>query len=116
MTDTATPEAAAETVEHEDGHAHASDLLYIKIALVLAVITGVEVAWPYIFDDGPVLMWPLLAMMLVKFVVIAGFFMHLRFDSKILTRIFYTGLALAVGVYLAALWTFTHGLNVFRGG
>jgi len=90
----------------EDAHEHASDLLYIKVAIGLAVLTGMEVAWPYIVDDGPILMFPLLIVMAIKFVIIAAFFMHLKFDSKVLTRVFYTGLFLAVGVYLIALTTF----------
>lgn len=108
MTDTTT----AEVDEHADGHDdHASDTLYIQIALGLAVLTGMEVAWPYIVDDGPILMWPLLIVMAIKFVIIAAFFMHLKFDSKILTRVFYSGLFLAVGVYIAALCTF----RIFQG-
>jgi cytochrome c oxidase subunit 4 len=104
MSDTAT---ATEVDEHADDHGdHASDTLYIQIALGLAVLTGMEVAWPYIVDDGPILMWPLLIVMAIKFVIIAAFFMHLKFDSKILTRVFYSGLFLAVGVYVAALCTF----------
>jgi cytochrome c oxidase subunit 4 len=49
--------------------------------------------------------------MAIKFVIIAAFFMHLKFDSKVLTRVFYTGLFLAVGVYIAALCTF----RIFQG-
>ena len=113
MSDTATTDAP-EVTEHEahDDHGdHASDTLYIQIALGLAFLTGLEVAWPYIIDDGPVLMWPLLVVMAIKFVIIAAFFMHLKFDSKVLTRVFYTGLLLAVGVYIAALTTF----RIFEG-
>jgi cytochrome c oxidase subunit 4 len=107
MTDTAIPAETVEVDEHADDHGgHASDTLYIQIALGLAVLTGMEVAWPYIVDDGPILMFPLLIVMAIKFVIIAAFFMHLKFDSKVLTRVFYTGLFLAVGVYLAALTTF----------
>jgi cytochrome c oxidase subunit 4 len=91
---------------HEGEAFSGHETLYIKIALLLAVLTGMEVAWPYIIDDGPVLMWPLLVMMAIKFVIIAAYFMHLKFDSVILTRIFYSGLFLAVGVYLVALITF----------
>ena len=105
MSDTATAEV--DEHDHADGHDdHASDTLYIQIALGLAVLTGMEIAWPYIVDDGPILMFPLLIVMAIKFVIIAAFFMHLKFDSKVLTRVFYTGLFLAVGVYLAALTTF----------
>lgn len=102
-------EAEAEAVAAHDDHA--SDTLYIQVALGLAVLTGMEVAWPYIVDDGPILMWPLLIVMAIKFVIIAAFFMHLKFDSKVLTRVFYSGLFLAVGVYVVALFTF----RIFEG-
>ena len=101
-------ERAHEDIEHEG---HASDLLYVQIAIVLAILTGMEVAWPYVTenvieDQGPILMWPLLTVMAIKFAMIAAFFMHLKFDNKILTRIFYSGLFLAVTVYVIALTTF----------
>lgn len=102
---TATVSDEAHDVEgHDDGHV--SDAKYIQIALILAVLTGMEVAWPFIVDDGPILLWPLLIIMVVKFGLIAAWFMHLRFDDKILTRVFYAGLALAVAVYVIALMTF----------
>lgn len=115
MSDTAAVEVDEHTAEHDDHAGHTSDTLYIQIAIGLAVLTAMEVAWPYVIDDGPVLMWPLLIVMAIKFVIIAAFFMHLKFDSKVLTRVFYTGLFLAVGVYVAALFTFTDGLNPFTG-
>jgi cytochrome c oxidase subunit IV len=33
-------------------------------------------------------------------------FMHLKFDSKIFSMMFYAGLVLAVGVYMVFLFTF----------
>ncbi|CAN5677386.1 MAG: cytochrome C oxidase subunit IV family protein [Iamia sp.] len=110
MTDAVATEPSTEADAHHepdaDHHEHASDFLYIKIAIFLAVLTGMEVAYPYIVEDGPGLMWPLLVMMAIKFFVIGSYFMHLKFDSKVLTRLFYTGLILAVGVYVIALLTF----------
>ena len=44
--------------------------------------------------------------MAVKFWLVAQFFMHLKFDAKIFGRLFWTGLLLAVSVYVAALATF----------
>ncbi len=115
MSDTAPAEVDEHVSSEHGADDHASDSLYIQVALGLAVLTAMEVAWPYIIDDGPVLMWPLLTVMVIKFIIIAAFFMHLKFDAKILTRVFYAGLGLAVAVYLGALWTFTHGLNIFNG-
>jgi hypothetical protein len=47
-----------------------------------------------------VLIWSLLAMSLVKFVMVCGWYMHLRFDNKMLTQIFIFSGLLAMGVFL----------------
>ena len=44
--------------------------------------------------------------MALKFGMVALHFMHLKCDSKVLTRLFFAGLFLAVGVYIVALSTF----------
>ena len=90
--------------DHDEAH-HPSDKKYIQIAIILAVITAVEVAASYV-DLGPIFIPALLGMMVAKFLIVVGFFMHLRFDNKIFTWLFYTGLILAVGVYVVALLTF----------
>lgn len=89
-----------------DQHDHgATDKQYILIALILAAITGAEVAISYI-DIGPLFLPALLIMMVVKFLIVVSYFMHLKFDNKIFSYCFYTGLLLAVGVYAGALATF----------
>jgi hypothetical protein len=47
----------------------------------------------------------------IKFVAVVAFFMHLRFDNKILRRFFITGFVLATLVYIAYMLT----LGVFIG-
>ena len=42
-------------------------------------------------------------MMSVKFFVVTWFFMHLKNDSKLLTSVFYFGVALAAAVYVVFL-------------
>lgn len=110
MTDTTTAIAETDHGDHDHG---LDDRGYIKIALWLALLTSAEVAWSYFpfWEDATGLLKVaevvgLLVMMAVKFAVVAGFFMHLRFDNKILTRLFYAGLFLAVGVYVVVLTTF----------
>ncbi len=104
--------AAGAAAAHEEtvlggGHAHPSDRSYVGIALILAVITAAEVATFYLEDElGSALVPILLVMMVVKFAMVAGWFMHLRFDSNLFTRLFVTGIVLAVGVYMAVLATF----------
>jgi cytochrome c oxidase subunit 4 len=82
-----------------------SDAGDIKIALILAAITALEVSTYYV-DFGPLFMPSLMIMMVVKFVMVVSYFMHLKFDSKIFTFLFYTGLGLALFVYITALATF----------
>ncbi len=87
-------------------HAHgATDLQYVIIAAILAGITALEVLVSYI-EIGPLFLPVLLILMAIKFVTVVSFFMHLKFDNKIFTWMFYSGLFLAIGVYAAALATF----------
>ena len=86
-----------------------SDAFYFKIFWILVAITALEVS-TYFWDswfgrtDTYLIAYPMLViLMVVKFGLIASFFMHLRFDRRILTRIFYFGLALALAVYIVAL-------------
>lgn len=99
--------AVAEHIdEHHDAgaHGHPSDLTYVKVGGILALLTGMEVStywWPH--DWHKVTAVLLIIMMVIKFSMVAGYFMHLKFDSKVLSGLFMAGLVLAVGVYIAAL-------------
>ena len=97
--------ADADDHGHDDGHSHPSDWAYTKIAVVLAIVTALEVA-TYFFDIGPALVPSLIFMMIVKFYLVATWFMHLRFDSALFSKMFTAGLILAVGVYLVTLTAF----------
>ena len=96
--------------EHHDGegHSHPSDWAYVKIAVILAAVTAVEVFTYFrtVLDWGAFLVPSLIFMMIVKFYLVATWFMHLRFDSRLFARLFTGGLILAVGVYMAALAAF----------
>ncbi len=94
------------TAEHVENHDHGmTDAKYIRIALILAVITALEVSTYYV-DFGPLFLPALLIMMAIKFVMVVSYFMHLKFDSKVFSFMFYTGLGLALAVYSVALATF----------
>jgi len=97
---------SAATETHTDSHDHGlTDAGYIKIALILAAITALEVSTYYI-DFGALFLPLLLTMMVVKFVMVVSYFMHLKFDNKIFSFLFYVGLALALFCYIVALATF----------
>lgn len=102
---TATEHSTDHDAGHGEAHHGASDKQYIVIALILAALTAIEVSTYYV-DFGPLFMPTLFVLMIVKFVIVASFFMHLRFDNKIFTYLFYSGLFLAVAVYAGALATF----------
>jgi cytochrome c oxidase subunit 4 len=91
--------------QHDDhGHGY-TDWQYVIVAFVLAVITAVEVAVSYL-DIGPLFLPTLLVLMAIKFITVVRLFMHLKFDSKIFSWMFFSGLLLALGVYVAMLAAF----------
>ena len=115
------PDAAGDehgVLEHE----HPSDWLYVKVAIILAVITAAEILLYVVEDDVPdgFVAPALLVMMMVKFLIVTSYFMHLKYDNPIFRRVFYFGLVLAVVVYLIALTAFEFWTDDFfrylRGG
>lgn len=85
---------------HEAEHDHPGERTYIKVAIVLSIITLVEVVIYYLGLPNGVLVTMLLAFSAVKFVTVVGFFMHLKFDDRRLTYIFIAGLLLAMVILL----------------
>lgn len=94
----------AAPAEHADAHGgdhddHPSESKYWIIAAILGAVTAVEVALSYI-DLGNAVAPLLLLGMVVKFFIVASYFMHLKFDSKVTRRLFISGLSLALFCYL----------------
>ena len=84
---------------------HKSTGYYIVVALILAGLTALETS-TYWVDFGPLFMPALLIMMTIKFFMVVLLFMHLKFDNRLFSVLFYAGLFLAVFVYIVALATF----------
>ena len=94
------------TDAHEGGHGdHPTERKYWIIAAILAVITAIEVALSYV-DLGNAVAPLLLIGMVAKFFIVASYFMHLKFDSRITRRLFISGLFLAVTCYLGVFMMF----------
>ncbi len=105
----ATPDRDAQTdaVDVEHGPEHPSDLLYVKIALILGAITALEVGTYFIQDASTTLLVAVLfPMMIIKFLVVTSYFMHLKYDNPLFRRVFFFGLILALFVFLIALSAF----------
>lgn len=104
----ATEETHPEATEaHGELASHPGPRTYVLVAIVLAIATGLEVGLYYLpgIPNG-VMVTLLLFFAVVKFSLVALWFMHLRFDSRLFRRLFVTGIYLAVTVYLIVLVTF----------
>ena len=90
---------------------HPSPVQYVVIAVILVVITSFEIALYYAEDAMPrwVLVTALLVSALLKFILVASWYMHLRTDQVIFRRFFILGVTAAIVLYIIVLAT----LNVF---
>ena len=95
------------------GASHASVGFYWMIGVILAAVTGLEVAIFYIPGLGEATVPLLLALSAGKFLLVVMFFMHLKFDSRLFTVLFLAGLSLAVFM-VSALVILYHYLPRFR--
>ena len=100
-----------------DHHAHPTPAQYWKIAAFLAAVTAIEVAMFYIDRElglGFLNAAILIGLSAIKFVVVVGWFMHVRFEKPIINRFFTAGFVLACSLYLVVLAAL--GVVVIRGG
>jgi len=99
-----------ETSDHASGHEHPSEKQYIIIALILAALTALEFGTYFSsvlpdFLNG--LAIPILIiLMVIKFYLVAAYFMHLKFDNPLLRRVFIAGIVLSAVVYFVMLQAF----------
>jgi caa(3)-type oxidase subunit IV len=107
----ATTQGLTDDVVHDahDADAGSHNRLYVLVAIILAAMTAAEVAtyWlPKETQHSPFFALGLVSIMALKFVTVTMFFMHLKFDKRLLTVAFYSALVLAVCVYIAVLTIF----------
>lgn len=103
------PEIAHRADTHGSAHEHTSDAKYIQIALILAALTALETSTYFIdwFEGNATRQWLVLGpLMTIKFAMVAWYFMHLKQDSRLFSRIFVSGIFLAIGVYVIVLLGF----------
>lgn len=93
---------ATEHAPDTEAHEHVSDWVYIKVAIFLAILTAIEVFTYFesVHKMSDTLLVILLSvLMVVKFGVVAAYFMHLKYDNAIFTKFIGAGLVLAYPVY-----------------
>ncbi|MDI3339885.1 MAG: cytochrome C oxidase subunit IV family protein [Sphaerobacter sp.] len=82
-------------------HAHPGAVTYLKIAVVLAILTITEVATYYIPAIQPIIAPVLIVLSIAKFLLVVMFYMHLKFDSPLFRGIFAWGMFVAIAIVLA---------------
>ena len=76
---------------------HPTPKRYVQIAIVLGILTAIEIALYYTEDIVGVFTDPILIILAVgKFIIVVGWFMHLRFENKMVNRFFAGGMILAL--------------------
>lgn len=88
--------------------AHPTPKQYIKVAVFLAFVTAVEVGLFYLEAGVDAVTTSatspaLLLLAAVKFLVVVGWFMHVKFERPLVSRFFSIGFVLALGVYAVVL-------------
>lgn len=87
-------------------HHHPGPRTYWTIALVLAIATAIEVAVAYIDALEPILVPTLIVFGALKFGIVIGYFMHLKFDPRVYRRLFLVGVFGAIIIFVVVLATF----------
>ena len=86
--------------------AHPTPQTYLKVATLLVLLTVVEVAVLYIDPLRPAFLPLFLVLSVAKFCLVAMFYMHLKFDSRLFSWVFVGGLLLAVAVAIVLMSLF----------
>lgn len=105
MTDAVVQKGGADHDDPGTHGVHPTEAQYIRIALILAAITALEVGLYYVKMNQGITNLFLLVLAGIKFVMVAAYFMHLKYDNRILRRLFTTGFVLAVFCYVAYMLT-----------
>jgi cytochrome c oxidase subunit IV len=85
--------------EHEEHHP--TPMTYVKIATILTVITGIEVAVYYIEFLLDYIAPILIVLSGAKFAIVVGYYMHLKMDNKLFRNIFVFSLGVAAAVVIS---------------
>ena len=97
---------------HAAASAHGHELeeskfqLFVQVAMILAVITGLEIVTVYLPFAAWLLVTALVVASVVKFMLVIFIFMHLRWDKPFCTVLFFIGLILGGGTMFALLKLF----------
>ena len=98
------PPHPAPPVAHAEYHPSTRE--YVRVGLILIALTCIEVWLSYSSIDGWKLIALLLTCTLIKFLMVVGYFMHLKFDNGRFSRLFALGAVGAFTLYVVVLLMF----------
>ena len=107
----------SEAAEHEVDPTSTStrrDAKYVKIAVILGGHHRARGGAPTSGRTSsgrtphPALVLSLFPMMIAKFAIVVGYFMHLKYDNPLFKRVFVSGLVLAIAVYFIVFFVFEY--------
>ena len=102
------PDTAAKPTDQTEQHIayHPSAREYIRVGLLLIALTCIEVMLSYSSLTGTKLVVSLFTCTIIKFVLVVGYFMHLKFDNGRFSRVFALGAIGAFTLYAVVLLMF----------
>jgi cytochrome c oxidase subunit 4 len=93
------------TTAQRHEQAHPTPAKYAAIAVILALITLVEVGAVYA-GVGGLLLPILIVLSATKFALVAMFYMHLKFDHRLFSALFVGGFLLTTAILIALMSLF----------
>lgn len=99
-------ERAEAVPQHHREAAHPTPRSYITIAIVLSTITGIEVGIFYVDLLKEIIVTIFVVLSATKFALVAMFYMHLKFDSRLFSTFFVGGMLLASAMIITLLALF----------
>jgi len=85
---------------------HPTPLTYFRAAIILIIITAVEVGIVYLPVLEPIMIPLLIGLSMVKFAIVVLFYMHLKFDHRLFSWMFLGGLTVALFAFITVLTLF----------
>ena len=100
--------AHAPHAHHAEESHHPTAATYLRIAAILFVLTVIEVGIFYVpgFAETPFLAPLLLFLAIGKFILVVAYYMHLKFDGRLMTTLFVGPLILALAILMALMALF----------
>lgn len=103
---------AAEHATQAGAHEHPGPMTYAKVAALLTAITALEVWVFYLPIPHDVMVPVLILLSATKFVLVAMFYMHLKYDHSAFRKVLLGGAFVAFAVFLWILALFTFSLPI----